>query len=108
MDEISKEILKEGTPTRIESIKIGWKNYKIVYTDEELYEDGEKILGSVNCDAAKIIIETRHGEDSSKVTLIHEVIHAMDDMYNVGLEEWQVEALSNAIYTTIKDNNIAY
>lgn len=32
----------------------------------------------------------------------------MDDMYNVGLEEWQVEALSNAIYTTIKDNNIAH
>lgn len=67
MDEISKEILKEGTPTKIESIKIGWKNYKIGYTDEELYEDGETILGSVNCDAAKIIIEPRQQKIAAKL-----------------------------------------
>ena len=43
-------------------------------------------------------------EEQKKATLIHELIHGLDEAYIIGLKEKQVEKLGNALYMLIRDN----
>lgn len=36
--------------------------------------------------------------------MLHEIVHALDEMYNIELEEKQVEKLGNALYMLQRDN----
>ena len=39
-----------------------------------------------------------------KATLIHEIVHGLDEMYGIDLKEKQVEKLGNAFYMLLKEN----
>lgn len=39
-----------------------------------------------------------------QATLIHEIIHGLDEMYCIGLKEKQVVKLGNAFYRLVRDN----
>lgn len=43
-------------------------------------------------------------EEQKKETLLHEIIHAMDEKFRIELKERQVEQLGVAIYNLVKDN----
>lgn len=93
----------------IDKIKIGWKEYDIDIYESELSDENNKdveIFGDMNPKTGKIRLTNKYGQETLESTLIHEVLHAIDDMYGVGLTENAVEALGNGIYTVLKDNDL--
>ena len=87
-------------------IKIGWKTYDVEYASARL-NSGEELYGQINYDAGVITIRECSTPDQMKATLIHEVLHAISEMYGMGLEEKLVTDLANALYTVYKDNKDA-
>lgn len=80
-------------------VKVGWKNYDVVLTESRL-NSGAELYGQINYDAQVITLRENSTHDQLCTTLLHEVLHAVSDMYGLGLEE----DLANALYTVYKDN----
>lgn len=78
------------------SLKIGGLTYKIEEVDE--VDDGDsagKIVGT------KQLIQIGHAtNDYMKLTLVHEILHAI----NAEVKESEIEFLAQALYQVIKDN----
>lgn len=84
-------------------IKVGYKDYEVLKV--ESLDDGTNLLyGEVIYDKEQIKISKNYCDNQQKCTLIHEVLHAIDNMNNIGLEEEQVIKLGKGIYQLIKDN----
>lgn len=86
-----------------ESVNILYKKYDIEMVDN-LHDEKGDLYGQIRYLPEKIYLNSAAKEQQMKATLIHEVIHAMDEMYNIGLKEKQVEKLGNAFYMLIEDN----
>jgi hypothetical protein len=84
-------------------VKVGWKDYKVVLTEARL-NSGAELYGQIDHDAQIIMLRGTSTHDQLCATLLHEVLHAVSDMYGLGLEEKLVEDLTNALYTVYKDN----
>lgn len=84
-------------------VKVGWKNYDVVLTEPRL-NSGAELYGQIDHDAQIITLRGTSTHDQLCATLLHEVLHAVSDMYGLGLEEKLVEDLTNALYTVYKDN----
>lgn len=86
-----------------DSVKILYKEYKIVQ-QENLHSDGDDLYGQTQYQSEKIILNAESTEEQKKATLIHELLHGLDELYYIGLKEKQVGKLGNAIYMMVKDN----
>lgn len=86
-----------------EKIRILYKEYKIEQ-EENLHDGGDDLYGQIHYIGEKILLNSDSSEEQKKATLMHELIHGLDEMYRIGLEEEQVEKLGNAIYMLLKDN----
>lgn len=79
----------------IDKVKIGWKEYKI--SKEEkcsiLVVDGAKCYDQISYDRQMINLRKENSEEQNKVTLIHEVLHGISEMYNLNLSEDIVKRL---------------
>lgn len=85
-------------------VKIGYKDFEVNLIDRALV-DGDKVLyGRIEHDFATITISKIYSEDQQKCTFLHECIHGIDELFEIGLEEEQVRKLSKGIYQFIKDN----
>jgi hypothetical protein len=84
-------------------VKVGWKDYEVVLTEARL-NSGAELYGQIDHDAQIIMLRGTSTHDQLCATLLHEVLHAVSDMYGLGLEEKLVEDLTNALYTVYKDN----
>ena len=84
-------------------IKILYKEY-VIEQQENLHDSGGDLYGQIQYLPEKIFLNAASSEEQKKATLIHELIHGIDEMYNIGLKEKQVERLGNAFYMLIKDN----
>ena len=77
------------------------------YTIEEqinLHDEEGELYGQIDFLQEKILLNAEASEEAKKATLIHEIVHALDEMYKIGLEEEQVEKLGNALYMLSRDN----
>lgn len=92
----------------IDKIKIGWKEYDVVLTEPicTLAEDTAERYGEIDFDNLVININSQVSKEEQKNTLIHEVLHGIENMYGIDLGEDKVDRLSNALYTVLKDNNL--
>lgn len=79
----------------IDKVKIGWKEYKI--SKEEkcsiLVVEGAEFYGQISYDKQMIYLRKENSEEQDKVTLIHEVLHGISEMYNLNLSEDIVKRL---------------
>lgn len=84
-------------------IKILYKEYTVEET-ANLHDGGGDLYGQIHYLPEKILLNADAKEKQKKSTLLHELIHAMDEIYSIGLKEKQVEKLGNAFYMLQKDN----
>lgn len=84
-------------------IKVLYKEYTVEET-ANLHDNGGDLYGQIHYLPEKIFLNVDAKEEQKKSTLLHELIHAMDEIYSIGLEEKQVEKLGNAFYMLQKDN----
>lgn len=87
-------------------VKIGWKHYDVEQKeiDSSLVSDYTELFGQVFFGEQKIFINQSYDAGQRECTLLHESIHAMDDMCGIGLQEDQVKMLGHAMYAFIRDN----
>lgn len=69
-----------------------------------LHDNGGDLYGQIHYLPEKIFLNVDAREEQKKSTLLHELIHAMDEIYSIGLKEKQVKKLGNAFYMLQKDN----
>jgi hypothetical protein len=84
-------------------IKVGYKDYRV--ESIENLDDGAKLLyGRVFYDDGVIKVCNKYSIDQQRVTLLHEVIHAVDELHGIDLDEEQVVKLGKGLYQVLKDN----
>jgi hypothetical protein len=84
-------------------IKVLYKEYTVEET-VNLHDNGGDLYGQIHYLPEKIFLNVDAREEQKKSTLLHELIHAMDEIYSIGLKEKQVKKLGNAFYMLQKDN----
>jgi hypothetical protein len=89
-----------------EKVKIGWKTYDIRIANEVL-NGGDKLYGKIAYNDLTITLHRNNTPEQSMATLIHEILHGIDDMYDLDLKEQTIRRLGNALYTFLTDNNLA-
>lgn len=61
-------------------------------------EDANEVRGAVNAHQSTIILDSLLSRTQKELTLLHELLHAIDDSLNVGLSEAQVGLLGAGLY----------
>lgn len=84
-------------------VKVGYKHYK-VKEEQNLHESEAELQGQIRYLEQEIALREDITEEPKEATLMHECLHALDEMYGVELSEEQVERLGNALYMFIEDN----
>lgn len=84
-------------------VKVGYKHYK-VKEEQNLHESEAELQGQIRYLEQEIALREDLTEESKEATLMHECLHALDEMYGIELSEEQVERLGNALYMFIEDN----
>ncbi|MDI6617889.1 MAG: hypothetical protein QME45_04315 [Clostridiales bacterium] len=87
-----------------DKIKIGFKDYEVQKVKGNVIDDKDICYGVIHYDDCFIEISTIYSDDTQKCALMHEVIHGIDDIFDIGLEEKQVQQLAKGLYEVIKDN----
>jgi hypothetical protein len=86
-----------------ETVKVGYKDYQVVKVEN--LDDGTNLLyGQVLHPYEIIKLANKYSDNQMKCTLIHELVHAVDDLLGIDLKEEQVVKLGNGLYQVIKDN----
>jgi len=86
-----------------DSIKIGYKTYKIVFADNELCENGTT-YGLINYTNQTITLNKDNTDEQNEAILLHEILHGIEDICDTELGEHVVTLLTNALYGVYKDN----
>ncbi|MDF2805021.1 MAG: hypothetical protein K0S61_4926 [Anaerocolumna sp.] len=91
-----------------ESVKIGFKDYKINKVDGDVIDGTAVCYGNIKFDDGIINIANKYSTDQVNCTLFHEVIHGIDDNFDIGLSEEQTQKLGKGLYGFIKDNPLIF
>ena len=86
-----------------EKIRVLYRTYQISEVDN-LHDGGDDLYGQVQYLEERILLNSAASDETKKAALIHEVVHTIDDLFGIGLEEKQVEQLGVGIYNLIRDN----
>ena len=93
----------------IDKIKIGWKEYEVEISEpvqSDLYINTDECYGRIDWDKQRIYLSDKNSELQNRDTLIHEVLHGIENMYSIDLGEDNVTKLASAIATVLHDNNL--
>lgn len=86
-----------------EKIRVLYRTYQISEVDN-LHDGGDDLYGQVQYLEERILLNSAASDETKKAALIHEAVHAVDEMFGIGLKEKQVEQLGVGIYNLIRDN----
>ena len=86
-----------------EKIRVLHQTYQISEVDN-LHDGADDLYGQVRYLEERILLNSGASGEAKKAALIHETIHVIDEMFQIGLEEKQVEQLGVGIYNLIRDN----
>ena len=88
-------------------ITIGAYDYKILLLRKLVYD--YRLLGQSLPDSQIIKVEYETSQQTKVVTLWHELVHSIGDVYNCGLEEANIDRIAQAIAAMLqKDFNLEF
>ena len=94
-------------------LKVGPLTYTIKYTNGDKLalepewvseDDGGEYYGAVENKTQTIFLRKQNSEERERLALLHEVIHAVNDIYDTQLVEGQVKCLSAGLMDTLNRN----
>lgn len=102
---------KAGSVNIPSCIKIGPHDFQI--TQDEIIHNDREVMGRTDSNICKIQIclklkEGKIPESQIADTFLHETIHAIDHIFELGLREKQIRSLSSALLATIRDNKLDF
>jgi hypothetical protein len=83
-------------------VKIGGVTFKVEY--KRNLTVGTGAYGQLHPSRQKIIIDKNLEREMQEGSFIHEIIEAINGMYELDLEHWKISVLDAALYQIIKDN----
>jgi hypothetical protein len=100
--------------TELDNIKIGYKIYRIISdTDAELKDDeGKGRYGYIDYVDKEIKLNKKYTDsdkDQKLNTILHEILHGLNDMYKIlpdEKEEEKISVLSNILTEFLIENNL--
>ena len=84
-------------------IKIGHLKYEVIHEDRPV-ADNQLCRGTISWRDLEIALDTTLKPPVLLQTLLHEVTHAIDDQYNLGLTENQIDNLASGWAQVLIDN----
>jgi hypothetical protein len=88
-----------------QTVKITQKSY----INKDLKNQiGKAIFTSNSIELSRKCLGDHVDEQYMACTLLHEVIHHLDDKLGIGLKEAQVDRLAVGIYQVLKDNKLVF
>ena len=89
-----------------ETLKIGWRNYKIIQGEHRSGDGGGDLMGQISYYDREIYLYEKLEAEQKNVTLLHEVTHGI--LFNMGSElrsdELFVTAFTENLYQVMLDN----
>jgi hypothetical protein len=86
------------------SVTIGGLEYNIRF-EENMVRDKSR-TGESSGNKQELVIDPGMSKQIQETTFIHEVLHQIDFVYNIGLEHQAVFQLEAGIYAFLKSNNL--
>ncbi len=90
-------------------LRIGGIDYTVEIVD---FKDSDfiKVTHWGHCyhGECKIILNNNINKQKLWQTLLHEAVHIIDNEYNVGLDEDNVDRITSGLYAFLKDNKINF
>jgi hypothetical protein len=87
---------------RPERIRILGKPFTVSYTQGQPLEDD--LNGECDTDKQQILVRDGQPLESEQDTLLHEVLHAVEEAVDARLKETQVKKVATALLAVLKDN----
>ena len=87
-----------------DSVNILFKKYTVCRDNNMRDDKGNLLYGQIDHIEQLITLNEDAGLEQQKATLMHEMVHGLDDLYSIGLKEKQVEKLGTALYMLVRDN----
>lgn len=87
-----------------DTVKILFKKYTVCRDNNMRDDKGNLLYGQIDHIEQLITLNEDAGLEQQKATLIHEMVHGLDELYGIGLKEKQVEKLGTALYMMVRDN----
>lgn len=87
-----------------DTVDILYKKYKVCRGSNMRDDKGNLLYGQIDTIEQLITLNETAGSEQQKATLVHEIVHGLDELYGIGLKEKQVEKLGTALYMLIRDN----
>jgi len=89
------------------TVRIGSQEINVVFKDKIIHR-GNECIGLWCHDEQEIRIERGLHQDKKKEVFLHECLHAIDDLYDIGLGEKKVNILGVSVLALIKNNNLDF
>lgn len=86
------------------TVKIGFNDYKVNMSDKPIVQNDALCHGTIEFYTGKINILAENSLDMQKCTLIHEILHGIDNVVEAELTEDQIRLMGKGVYAFIKDN----
>lgn len=87
-----------------DTVKILFKKYTVCRDNNMRDDKGNLLYGQIDHIEQLITLNEAAGIEQQKATLMHEMVHGLDELYGIGLKEKQVEKLGVALYMLVRDN----
>ena len=94
-------------------VKILNRHYSVVRNNNlsDSYA-GERCWGVIDFDKAIIVMRKRDTEEFQEFkeaeTFMHEILHGLDEAFEIGLSEKKISTLAVGIVTAIRDNKLDF
>jgi len=90
-----------------ESIKIGWRKYKITEDEKKCNKRGQDVYAEIIYEENSIYVYEKLDNANKKVSLLHEILHGIG--YMIGNKSFRedeeiITSLSENLYHVFKDN----
>jgi len=89
-----------------QKIKIGGHYFEVIKSKELMTESGRH--GDCIFNTNKIEINDNAKPDIMGAVLLHEILEALDYMYELGLEHNKIKTLEVGLYQVLKDNKFKF
>lgn len=86
----------------IETIRVAHADVKVVWNGPLLRREG--LLGQTDYTKGEITLDPDLNGPKARITMVHEMVHMMDEAFQLGMEEREVTLLANALVMLFRDN----
>ncbi len=94
------------------NLKIGAQTVKVRFRDKLIHGDEEQLgiskMSTNKIELARTYMGEKLPEGSVTDTFLHEILHASNTNYGIGLKEDQVCGLAGALLAVIRDNDLDF